>query len=316
MKKILLYFICVTMSLCHSVTAAHAQSTTLSITPPVVEILIAPGKKVLQTFTFKAEGEDLMAIPEIHLGHPQGTRGHITIDQNPYKPSDISLSIASSHPLGEATPLKNGELTITLTFEAANVDVAEDIYLVLVIKTTSSQKITSSSLTLPGISALIFTTINPSGVTPIDLNLNDFDPPILHDSWNPITISPSLKNNVPIMLRPRGKYEVINPSGRTIFELPLYPNLILGESTRSIDAQLNDQPVTLSWQPTWKNIGPYRLRITITTEGGSKIIEVEKPLWILPIRGMIVSTLILLFLMILFIKGRNSNSPKLLDTST
>lgn len=295
---------------------AYAQTTTLSITPPVVEILLAPDKKLIQNFTFKAEGDNLLVIPEIHLAKPQGTRGHIQIDPNPYTPSDIPLTITSSHPLGKPTLLKNHELNISLTLESASVDIAQDIYLVLLLKIAPSNDLRSSSETLPGIGALIFTTINPSGVTPIDLSVEDFTPPLFHDSYLPLFISPTLKNNVPIMIRPSGFYEVLSSSGNTIFSLPLYPNLVLGKSSRSLESKIKDQPSSLTWSPSWKNIGPYRLRLTITTEGGTKIIETEKPIWILPIRGIILAFLIILIIIIVFIRSRRSLNQKWLDNDT
>lgn len=290
------------------VPPVHAQSTTLSITPPVVEILIAPGKKLIQNFTFKADGDNLSVIPEIHHAKPIDSNGHITIDPDPYTPSSISLSITSNHELGKAIPLKNGELTMSLTLDAATVDMAEDVYLALVLKVVSNDVLNSSTSTLPAISALIFTTINPSGVTPIDLSIENFTPPLFHDSYQPFTISPLLKNNIPIMLRPSGSYEVIDSRGQVVYHTPLYPSLILGESTRQIMGMKDDLQLPLTWVPRWHNIGPYRLRITITTQGGTKIIEVEKPIWIMPIRGIILILLALILCLIIFLQMKRRNT--------
>jgi hypothetical protein len=314
MKKILASAVFLYSIFLFCVPATHAQSTTLSITPPVVEILVAPGKKLIQNFTFKAEGDNISVIPEIHLAKPQDDRGHVSIDPKPYNPSRISLTISSNHPLGKPVALKNSELTLSLTFDAASVDIAEDVYLALVMRVGSTEELQSSSATLPAISALIFTTINPSGVTPVDIQIDNFDLPIFHDSYLPLTVSPNLKNNVPIMLRPRGTYEVLSSSGKTIFSLPLYPNLILGESTRAIQGNVKDLPSNLTWSPSWKNIGPFRLRLTITTEGGTKIVEVEKPIWVLPIRGIILLLLASIFSLVLFLQNKRSKARKSIDT--
>lgn len=304
MKKILPYFICVTLTLCHSVTAVQAQGTTLSVSPPVVEILVAPGKKLVQNFTFKAEGEDLSVIPEIHLVKAQDDLGHVTIDPKPYTPSSISLAITSNYPLGQPVPLKNHEINFRLTFEAASLDVARDTYLALVVRVGSTNELQSASSTLPAISSLILATINPTGVTPIDLDIENFNLPLLHDSYLPLTITPNLKNNSPIMLRPRGIYEVFNSTGKMVFSLPLYPNLVLGQSSRTIRGSLKDLPTNLTWTPFWHNLGPHRLRLTITTEGGTKIVELEKPIWILPIRGIILIVLTLIIILAVFLRLR------------
>jgi hypothetical protein len=291
-----------------------AQATTLSITPPVVEILIAPGKKLVQNFTFKADGDNVTVIPEIHLVKPQDSHGHVIIDPKPYSPSSIPLTITSNHPLGKPITLKNNELSLSLTFDAASVDMSEDIYLALVLKVGSAEELQAASATFPAISALIFATINPSGVTPVDLSIENFDLALFHDSYLPLTISPTLKNNVPIMLRPRGTYEVVNSAGKIIYSLPLYPNLILGESTRAIQASEKELPTSLTWSPSWKNLGPYRLRLTIKTEGGTKIIEVEKPIWILPIRGIILVTLASIVALVIFLQRKRRLDKKSIDT--
>lgn len=311
MKKLLPILLSTIFYILSPIPHIHAQSVTLSVSPPVVEVLIAPGKKLIQNFVFKADGNDLAVIPEIHLARPSDSSGHIEIESDPYTPSSISLTISSNHELGKPVSLKNNELTFSLGLEAANVDVAEDVYLALVLKVVPDSKLSSASMTLPGISALILATINPSGVTPIDLSIESFDLPFLHDSAYPFTINPVLKNNLPIMIRPRGTYEVLDSHGKTIFSLPLYPNLILGESERTIAGMLKDSPTSLTWTPSWKNIGPYRLRLSITTEGGSKITEIEKPLWVLPIRGIILLLLGLILISIIVVRTMRKQNQKI-----
>jgi len=314
MKKILsltILFVLTYIQGMFAIPFAKAQSTTLSITPPVVEILIAPGKKLIQNFTFKVDGDNLAVIPEIHIAKPTDNHGHMTIDPMPYNPSTISLTISANHALGQVVSLKNNELNLGLTFDAATVDTAEDIYLALIFKVVSTDLLESASSTLPAISSLILVTINPSGVTPIDLNIENFDLPLFHDSYLPLTIAPTLKNNVPIMLRPRGSFEVLNANGKTIHSLPLYPNLILGQSSRGIQADIKDLPSSLTWSPTWNNFGPYRLRLTIKTEGGTKIVEVEKPLWIVPIRGMLLVLLLIIFWITIFLIKKRSQYSKI-----
>lgn len=276
------------------VLPVHAQSTALSISPPVIEILIAPNKKVSQTFNLKYQGSGLKIIPELHLVVPSDAYGHVNVDPNPLDLSSIPLVVTSvGHPFGEPIEAEGGVLPITLTFEAPTVDVAADVYLALVLKAVGKDEFVNASTTSPAISALILASINPSGVMPIDLEVQDFSPPYLHDSWLPLTISPIIINHVPVMIRPKGKYEVISPSGKTVFSLDLYPSLILGDSQRAILGSNKDQPpIPLTWSPSWTHIGPYRLHLTITTIGGTKLTDVEKVVWILPIRAFAILLLL------------------------
>ncbi len=279
-----------------SATPVAAQNVSLSISPPVVEILLAPGKKVEQTFTLQTTGENLAITPELHLATPSDSQGHMTIDPNPLVPSSIPLTFKITGP--SSMP--------TLTFEAANIDVPTDIYLALVFKVNPAgspeANDSRASPTLPAISALILVTINPGGLTPIDLAIKNFSPPALHDSYLPLTLSPLLHNNTSIMIRPEGLYEIISPLGKTVLSLPLYPNLILGNSSRSLQSTINHQPSTIIWSPTWRNLGPHTLRLTITTAGGTQITQLEKTIWLLPLTGIIIVLIFIIILLTLFFK--------------
>ena len=284
------------------ITPVHAQSVTLSVSPPVVEILLAPNKKVEQTFTLQTTGENLEITPELHLVKPSDSSGHMIIDPNPLNPSSIPLTLTLSPPIHDL------QSTIyNLTIEAPNTDLPQDIYLALIFRTSPPSTIYDlrSTITTPAISALILVTIAPTGLLPINLEIKDFSPPALHDSWLPLTLSPLLHNNTSIMIRPEGLYEIISPSGKTIFSLPLYPHLILGNSSRLLQADTpgvkgSHTPGVLTFTPPWSTIGPHTLRLTVTTEGGTQITQLEKTIWLLPLRVIVLTlTLIITFLTLL-----------------
>jgi hypothetical protein len=267
-------------------SSAKAQPVTLSVSPPVVEIMLAPNKQVTQIFTLKTEGENLEVIPELHLAKPADSTGHIEIDPAPYDQTTAPLTIS----------LAGSNTTPILTFEAQSTDVAKDVYLALVfVPKTNLPASERTTPTTPSIAALILVTINPSGVMPIDLEITAFSPPYLHDSWNPLNLTATIKNNVDIMIRPEAIYEIISPSGNTLFSLRLDPNLILGHSSRLLTPQL-------TWSPTWKNLGPHTLRLRVATQGGTKLTQVEKTIWIMPIRITVIGFIIIVFLLTLIYK--------------
>ena len=281
----------------------QAAETTLSVSPPVTEILLAPGKSVSQTFSLKSTTPGLTLTPELHLAKPSDDSGHITIDPSPLNQTTLPLTINMSGP----------SISPTLTFQASNIDTSQDLYLAIVFQASPSSPLSldNTSVALPAISSLILISLNPSGVIPIDLEVTSFTIPYLHDSWGPLTITPLLKNNSPVMIRPIGKYEIISPSGKISFTRALYPSLILSDSVRRIlgtdhcDLQRTDpcQILPLTWSPPWYAIGPYRLHLTITSLGGTKITDVEKVIWVLPIRLLIISALILIFSLTLISKS-------------
>jgi hypothetical protein len=219
---------------------------------------------------------------------------------------------STSHPLGVPVTLSGGTLAITLSFQSAQIDLPEDIYLALVLRADSTDLLSTldnreSTLTTPAISALILATVSP-GFTPINLEIKDFSPQIVHDSWSPLILNPSADNKTSIMIRPEGKYEIISPFNKTVFSAPLYPNLVLGNSSRllqgtepcnnqnnNLQGSVPCKPTSLIWSPTWKDIGPYRLHLTLSTLGGTKLTDIEKTVWVLPIRLLIILTSMIIF---------------------
>jgi len=291
-------------------TPIHAQSVSLSISPPVVEILLAPNKKVSQAFTLKTQGENLAITPELHLATPSDSDGHMMIDPKPLTPNSLPLTAIITSPT-----IHDLQSTIyNITFEAANTDVSQDVYLALVfrasppstiydLRSTITSPLARQSLGVGGaISSLILITITPAGVIPIDLSLKNWDLPFFHDSYLPLTLTPELTNNTSVMIRPQGGFTVISPTGKTIFSLPLYPNLVLGHSSRNIQ---------LSYSPSWHDLGPYRLRLTLTTEGGTQITQGEKVIWIIPLRLILI--ICVLIILILGLTQRKKNTTLDID---
>lgn len=281
----------------------------------MVEILLAPNKQVKQTFTLQVEAQDVAIIPSIHRVNPVGNSGHSEIDLNPIIPSSLPLSIKSSIPLDKPYSLTTNSVSLTLTLEAATLDLAQDVYLALVVRVVPQQgDYTTLSPTLPGISALILTTINPTGVVPINLEIQNFDLPLIHDTWNPWAISPELKNSVDQMIHPEGSYQIIGPTGKTVLSRDLYPSLILGNSSRKLlltPEEENLTPIPLTHTLKWSNIGPHRIKLQITTQGGTKLTEVERIVWFLPLRLLIIFTVIILVTLSLYLQHRHKHKYKL-----
>lgn len=297
------------------VTAVHAQSVGLSISPPTVEILLAPNKKVTQTFILKNQGETVDIVPEIHAVTPSDSVGHVAVDLHPVDPSSLPLLVSSDHPLGTPFPLPAGAVVpVAIMVEGANVDAPVDTYLAVVFKAISPLSPLSSPFSpIPAISSLLLVSLTPTGTLPIKLELTSFDLPLIHDSMTPLPIPAVVKNQAEVMIRPGGSLTVLAPQGKTVAALPLYPNLILKGSERIILAEKmgadgkTPEGVPLSWQPQWYEIGPYRLRLAVTTEGGTKVTETEKIIWLLPIRAIGVGFLLALVIIILLYKLRASS---------
>lgn len=290
-----------------SATLIRAQEVSLSLSPPVTEFLLRPNTPVVQTFSFTVSGSDATLIPTLHRAIPLDNTGHITIDPNPLNLATIPLVVTATPPLNQPLTASHQPSLITLTFSAANTDQTQDVYLALVLQTADrSDPLSDRHLGIGGgISALLLVTLTPDGALPINLDLSDFDPPLFHDTFTNLTLSPKLDNHSPIMVRPEGTYEIISPTNRSVVSLSLYPNLILGNSSRELQLNLNGQPSPLTWSPRWSHLGPYRLRLTVQTPGGTQLIESEKIIWLFPFRiTTLILVAVLLTLTLLIVRNR------------
>lgn len=265
---------------------AAAQTTTLTLSPPVTELLLRPNIPVQQTFILKISGSNPTITPSLHLVTPSDTEGHVTIDPNPVNPASLPVVVTSNPPLNQPLATAGQDLGFTLTLSAANTDATLDSYLALVFTTTDPN--TSESSAQAGISALLFLTVTPDGLLPIDLSLSEFNPPTIHDSSHPLTLAPIVANQTDSMIRPQGLFTVTSPRGNPVATQELYPNLILGHNTRQLKSNISNLPSDLTWHPAWYSIGPHTLTLTLTSQGGKTLTTAERVVWLLPLRPLFI----------------------------
>lgn len=297
--KYISYFIfriCLVFLISHFVffEHAHAQTTGLSIAPPTVEIILAPNKKVIQAFTIHNQGESGEFVANIHSVTPVGTEGHVTVSPRPIDPSSIPLIYRLENAdleLGEPFRLGAGDSRqLVISLEGASTDVVTDTYLSLVVSAQAQviSNQTPSAIATPGIGSLILVTLTPEGTLPVNLEVEGFDLPTVHDSIKALAISPILANQGPVMLRVAGDYTITSTEGKIVTQIPIYNNLILKESKRIIQGVNGEgEPIKLSWQPSFSDIGLHTVRLTIKTVGGTTIQEVERSVWVAPVRTAI-----------------------------
>lgn len=271
---------------------SHAQSTNLAISPPVTEIILSPNTPVQQTIFLKTNGVNATVIPELHLVTPDGDTGHVALSPTPVNPATLPINVTSSLPLSQPTATNGADLPLTLTITAPPSDSPFDLYLAVVFKILTPS--TASPVTAPAISSLLFISVSPTASLPLDLALSQFDPPLLHDSTRPLSFSPVITNNSSSMIHPHGTFTITSPANKELSKFELYPHLILGKSSRQVQANFDNTPTPLIYSPRWYQIGPHQLKFSLTTESGHTILESTKVIWFFPWRISLVILLVLI----------------------
>lgn len=322
MKKI---FLTALLTICTLLSTSNetalAAGSGLSITPATVELLLSPNKKVTQAFTINNQGESGNFVANLHTFSPTDNLGHGTVSPSPLDPTKVPLMLKLENAdlaLGIPFTLSAGESRqLVLSLEAPSGDTIFDTYLSLVITPVSST-LEGKTTATAGLGSLILTTVTPDGVLPIKLEVEDLTVPALHDSNLPLSVSPSIANHGPSMLRFSGKLSITSPQGQEVFQLPLYNNTVLKDSKRIIlGTNQSGDTLPLTWQPHINNIGPYIVKLSIQSVGGTTIQEVERSVWLLPLR-VVALTLIAVTLLLLLIylkKLRHKNHQKYPESS-
>lgn len=300
-----------------SPSTTFAQSIGLSITPPVIEITLKPNTNLIQAINIKNLGEDTIVTPNLANIKPIGSRGQVIIDIGSLDLQATGLSISiqnSDRKLGLPFTIKKGESTqIVLKIESASTNDPIDSYLALVLSANPPTITTTDSLTTPSISTLILTSILPSNIVPIDLELSQFNTPKIQEAFSPLTLSPIVKNNTGTMIRPVGKIEILDRFDQVIHTQELYPHLILGNHSRTLQITTGSDPSvskTFSWTPRF-HFGPHKLKLTLTTLSGTIILEESRSLWILPLQGLVylIVAIILALTLITHYKRKSTSTP-------
>lgn len=294
MSKILSIIILSISSFILYLPHVHAESIGLSVSPPVLEILLAPNHKATHTLTLRNHSNSGLTyslsfhplLPTDDLGHATITLNPLDINNSPLLPTIQNRTLDTEYFLSAGQ-----SINLTLQLESATLDQAKDFYLALAITAHPGSSLPNNSLTTPILTVPIFVTMTPLSAIPTDVELSNFSIPHVHDSSKKIQITPQIKNKSPIMLRIKGSLTLSSPSDKTLHESTFDPTLVLGKNSRSL-------PI-FDFQPSSFTIGPHTLKIIIQTEGGRTLLESEKVVFIAPFKMIFLVFTVLLFLTVL-----------------
>ena len=316
MRKHYLFLIIIfLLTVLTSPTTIFAKTFSLSISPPLLEISMKPNKSLIQAFTIKNQGETTKIIPKIIKVRPIDSEGHTTIETTPLNPNETPLIFTlenSNYQLNRPLTIRTNEtIQLVLRIESATVTETQDFYLALALETPPTKS--NNHQSTPILTSLIFLTLTPDGNIPINLKLTNFTLSTVHDSSTPLILDPQIENNSPNMIRPKGKITIKNWRNHIVFENPLYPHLVLGNSTRTLKLLKTNsdipQSLPLSWTTSFLDIGPHRITLAITSQNDKPLIEETRTTFLFPIQ-LTIYLILFLILITLFLTTKSSHLKK------
>ncbi len=230
----------------------HAQTLGLSISPPINEIMIIPGKSVTQTFTITNDGNDGNAKIYIVPFRVEGELGNVLLDEkNPVTSSLMYSSwfsmLSPVTSFGEKFYIPRGKSTdITIKISPSANAAEKDYYFTLIYELeseTNEISIYNGPTSNARIGANILLSLSKDGKPEKTFNIDEFSAPKIIDSLSKLKFNIRVENLGLYLIKPSGKI-TIKPTIGEEESIGIAPLNILSGSVRNIPCLKEEQTIT------------------------------------------------------------------------
>lgn len=234
-------------------TAIWAQTYSLSIWPPLLEVMVQPGRTVTQVYKITNSADEQILVAKVLPFEPKDEFGNINLLNIPSLLNPLSFSFEGSGiTLGRPFLLKSGEskdLVLKLTVPKRTPE--KDFYASLVFETSPVGKIgLSQSQTAAKIAGNLLITVSTEGKPAKKAKILEFSAPKIIDCFDPVHFILRIENINSAFFKPFGEIKIegiFNQQGK----IKLLPENILAGYSRNL---------TIS---PWKEkfiVGPFRAK--------------------------------------------------------
>ena len=258
-------------------SVAEAQTLGLSITPPIAEVMIIPGKIVTQTFTITNDGNDGMASIYLIPFKAQGESGNVAPDEknavtatSPYASWFSIISPVST--FGEKFYMAGGqrqEITVKITPPESATE--KDYYFTLLYELDNN--IPGGTLPMgptnqARIGANLILSLSRDGNPPKTAEIVGFKAPKIIDSLEKLTFDIRIGNFGSHVFKPDGEI-TIKPIFGSVETLSVAPLNIISDSVRNIPC-LKGEEIIVCQSNRKVLVGVYKSTLEITPNGSSE----------------------------------------------
>jgi len=260
---------------------AQAQTLSLSLWPPLLEVMMQPGKTITQVYKLtNSSDHELQITPQIFPFEPLGETGEIKINF-PSPPATLTaplFSFASREKFGQAFPLAVGEtreMVLKISLPPNNPE--KDYYYTLLFSTGEEplsplKGEEGKSTAVAQIGTNILLTASQLGKPPLLGRIVLFSAPFIVDSFSATNFMVILENWGKAFWKPFGKIEITGPFNQK-GEIALREQNILANSSRRL--------ILDSYRPTWP-IGPFKADLAFSLNEDGPEFSSPITFWYLP----------------------------------
>ena len=307
MKNIITIIIFITVIAVILPKKTLAQQVTLSLSPPIVETLIKPGKTVLIGYTVQNLADPTPLLFKIRSFSPQGDYGEMIIDDELSGPIRFSLDNTDME-LEQPFLMKTSDVRQALVRIRIPDGTPEgDYYYTILAESQPAPDIggQSSPRATATIGSNLLITVTNTGITEANGRIALFDIPSLYqlnigatrynliESQSVVPVTLVVQNKGKNMVKPQGTITLRGPLSPTK-SFPLIPQNILAESQRLIRTEgtlRSDDRISLKLSGFL--LGSYTLSASVYFGEGSQQLFANATFIALPFRLMGVLSLLL-----------------------
>ncbi|MEK7458479.1 MAG: hypothetical protein AAB612_03300 [Patescibacteria group bacterium] len=276
----------------------NGNRTSISITPPLSEIVMQPGRSITQAFTIANDGTvDLEVIPTIVDFSPdENTGAPIVFEKNENFPYAELQNLDKK--FGKPFLLPAGskdQLILRITIPNSELD--KDYYKTLLLKTSPSglaQVDGVQTVSQAYIGVHILLSVSGNGEDRATLAIEKLTVPRIIDMFSSIPITMIVKNLGTNYTQAHGQVSIASTLGKVVKIFPLLPENVIAGSIRKLQASVQDPDDTKSaiaapmdYRPLFL-LGQYTITATVGRENQESPDEKIIKVFALPISPAVV----------------------------
>ena len=285
-------------------TSVFSQSFSLSLSPPVVEVMMQPGRKATYAFQLKNNSSSpVNLLPKIVPFQPQGEQGQVKYSQeNSNWPGQDYFSFLNAN-LQINQPFllaPDEEIQLVLKISLPQNAPEGDYHQSLILEQVSANIFNQSQTQAIGqVGSHILLTVSSSGKPKKEAAVVEFFSPSLLfgkilDSFDALNLELRIKNTGQAFFKPFGEIIILNNNEEKVTSLPLRPDNILKDTTRQIYCQ--EGPCRVD---NLNFLGRYQAQVQFTADENGPVSKQGFIFWVLPIKltlGLVLGLLLAIFI--------------------
>ncbi|MFC1710375.1 hypothetical protein ACFL0F_01805 [Patescibacteria group bacterium] len=295
-----------------------AQTVSLSITPPIYEVMIAPGKQASQSYLLENNGNDTLVSVKLVPFSPSDNLGNVVLDETLNREQLTARDWFSLEKpdilFEEQLSLPGGSSVEYILNIAPHSTAAEgDYYFTLLFETDSGELGGGrGSAVKTKIGSNILLTVSKDG-NPLKIaKVSKFKVPQLVDSFGSLVYQVEIENDGNSFFKPNGDI-TITPTFGGIQLMRLTPFNILASTKRIIPCMVDDVPIECRFERPFL-LGIYKAQLRFQIDDEPRYFQTETETLAFPFVLILIIIVFIIMLKVIRRIGKKNKSGKGSDT--